>query len=143
MTTYTACFRTDAQWANFDFIADDPAQALQLARDLCRREPERLDFEHYDRAMLVNEIAISGPEGDKLAVWRDADLRLRLAAAELLAALTDHELDQAHDALSKLLEDEDAGNDAIRDAAITLCSALCDFAEKRRKAVAMAVETSS
>lgn len=143
MTAYTACFRTDAQWANFDFIADGPAQALQLARDLCIREPERLDFEHYDTAQPVNEIEISGPEGDKLAVWHDADMRLRLAAPELLAALTDHELDQAHDALSKLLEDEDASNDAIRDAAITICSALCDFAEKRRKAVAMAVETSS
>jgi hypothetical protein len=143
MTIYTACFRTDAQRANFDFAADSPDQALQLAHDLWMREPERLDFEAYDMAMLVNEIEISGPEGEKLAVWRDADLRLRLAAPELLAALNDQELDQAHDALSKLLEDEDAGNDDIRDAAITLCATLCDFAEKRRQTFVMAVESRS
>jgi len=35
----------------------------------------------------VNEIAISGPAGDELAVWLDDELRFRLAASDLLETL--------------------------------------------------------
>jgi cellobiose-specific phosphotransferase system component IIA len=38
-------------------------------------------------------------------------------------------LKESHDKLSALLEDEDAGNDAIRDAAIEICDALNAFWE--------------
>jgi|SRR6516162_7887741 hypothetical protein len=54
----------------------------------------------------------------------DADEVLKNAGAALLAALQAPALDAAHDKLSALLEDDDAGNDDIRDAAIDLCTAL-------------------
>ena len=44
-------------------------------------------FESYDGGLPVNEIVISGLDGDELAVWHDADQRLRMAAAYLLEAL--------------------------------------------------------
>ena len=37
--------------------------------------------------MPVNEIEISSRDGEQLAVWRDPDLRQRLAADDLFAAL--------------------------------------------------------
>ena len=41
----------------------------------------------YDGGFAVNEIAIGMEDGDEeLAVWLDADLHLRLAASDLLAA---------------------------------------------------------
>jgi hypothetical protein len=44
-------------------------------------------FEGYDDNQPVNEIEISGRDGDELGVWYDDDLRLRLAAADLLDVL--------------------------------------------------------
>jgi len=54
----------------------------------------------------------------------------------ILDVLEDDALDQAHDVLSDLLEDPDAGNDDIRDAAITVCEALNAHHEKRKAAIA-------
>ena len=34
----------------------------------------------------MNEILVYGPEGNELAAWHDDDLRLRLAARDLLEA---------------------------------------------------------
>jgi hypothetical protein len=48
---------------------------------------EDLMFEGYDDNQPVNEIEISGRDGDELAVWYDDDLRLRLAASDLRDAL--------------------------------------------------------
>ena len=39
--------------------------------------------------MPINEIAIHTDDHDELAVWRDEDMHLRLAARDLLDALTD------------------------------------------------------
>jgi hypothetical protein len=39
------------------------------------------------KGMPVNEIEITGPDGDELAVWMDDELRLSLAAGDLLEAL--------------------------------------------------------
>jgi hypothetical protein len=86
MTTYTAYFRTDGEYATHDFEADAPEQALALARQLHEDDPLELMFQSYDD-MPVNEIEISGPEGDELALWRDEDLWLHLAVRDLLAAL--------------------------------------------------------
>jgi stage V sporulation protein SpoVS len=87
MTTYTANFRTDAEWAEEEFEAETPQQALALARAFYDSHTEDLMFQSYDGGMPVNEIEISGDAGDKLVVWRDEYLTLHLAASDLLDAL--------------------------------------------------------
>ena len=87
MTTYTAQFHTDADFAERTFEADTPEQALTLARAFYDEHTEDLTFESYDSGMPVNEIEIADDEGTRLAVWQDDDLRLRLAAADLVDAL--------------------------------------------------------
>ncbi len=87
MTTYLARYRTQAEYALAEFEADTPQQALQLARDYWKESPDTLAFESYDMFMPLDEIEISGPEGDELAVWQDEDVRLRLAARQLFHAL--------------------------------------------------------
>jgi hypothetical protein len=86
MTTYTATFRTDAEFATREIKAATPDQALTKARQLYDNDPLDLMFESYDGGMPVNEIAIEDADHDELAVWRDEDLRLRLAARDLLDA---------------------------------------------------------
>jgi hypothetical protein len=86
MKTYTAYFRTDADFATRDFKAATPEQALKKARRLYDRDPLGLEFESYYEAMPVNEIAINDANDHELAVWYDDDMRLRLAASDLLAA---------------------------------------------------------
>lgn len=86
MKTYTAEFRTDVNFANREFTARSPRSALKKARAFSEREADALSFEHYS-AHPINEIAIHDAEGDEVALWQDGDLRLRLAAGDLLDAL--------------------------------------------------------
>ena len=86
MTTYTAIFRTDAEFATHEFTADSPEQALALARRFYDDDPLDLMFESYSDGMPVNEIVIQDPDDNELAVWLDDDMRLRLAAGDLLEA---------------------------------------------------------
>jgi hypothetical protein len=87
MNTYRVYFRSDLQWGREDIDAETPAQALAIARQradditsLC------LDYyEPFDNP--INEIEICDDDHDDLAVWQDDDLRLRLAARDLLGAL--------------------------------------------------------
>ena len=86
-TTYTAYFRTDARFAERDFDADTPEQALRKARNSIHRHANELCFESYDMGQRVDEIAITDEDGfNDIVVWQDDELRLRLAAPELLAA---------------------------------------------------------
>ena len=39
MSTYTAYFHTDAEYAMHEFKAETPEQALALARQLCEADP--------------------------------------------------------------------------------------------------------
>jgi len=87
MTTYTAYYRSDQDWTSHDFEAETPLAALALARTFYAERSEQLCFSSYDNVASVNEITIQGAEGDDVAVWQDDDLRLRLAARELLEAL--------------------------------------------------------
>jgi hypothetical protein len=87
MKTYTATFRTDAEFATREIKAATPEQALKKARRLYDDDPFDLMFESYDGGMPVNEIAIADADHDELAVWRDDDMRLRNAARDLLDAL--------------------------------------------------------
>jgi hypothetical protein len=86
MTIYEATFRTDGEYAIHEFEADTPEQALALARQLYDDDPFELAFEQYDNTP-VNEIEITAPDGAQVALWRDEDLWLHLAARDLLAAL--------------------------------------------------------
>jgi hypothetical protein len=87
MPKYIATFRTDADYAERVFTAKTPKAALVQARRFHEDRPEDLSFEEYTHGMPVNEIEISSRDGEQLAVWRDPDLRQRLAADDLLAAL--------------------------------------------------------
>ena len=106
MTTYTAYFRTDAEYAVALIEADTPEQALVLAREDHSLE---LCFQSYG-GLDVNEIAIyadGDDELDELAVWRDEDMCLRVAARDLLDALTDLvERDRAEAASCGFSDDE-------------------------------------
>jgi len=84
MTTYTVYFRTDAESASHDIEADTPEQALALAREL--DAPGELWFDAYSGVMPVNEIVVCDPDGEEAAHWHDDELRLRLAAQDLLDA---------------------------------------------------------
>ena len=107
MTTYTAYFRTDGDYATRPIEADSPEQALALARQRYDDDPVDLMFEPYDGGMPVNEIAIHGADYKELAVWRDDAKRMQLAARDLLDALTDLvERDRAEAAGSGFTDDE-------------------------------------
>jgi hypothetical protein len=87
MPTYTAYFRTDADFASREFKASTPKQALRKARKFLDGHAEDLMFDHYDSGMPVNEIAIHDQDYSEVAVWYDDGLRLQLAASDLLDAL--------------------------------------------------------
>lgn len=63
MTTFTAYFRTDAEFASREFEATTPKQALRMARKF-----------------LDTNV-------DEVAVWYDDEMSARLAASDLLDAL--------------------------------------------------------
>ena len=56
MKTYTAYFRTDGDYAEHEFEAETPEQALVLARAFYDEHTECLMFEGYDGGQPVNEI---------------------------------------------------------------------------------------
>jgi hypothetical protein len=87
MNTYTVHFRTDRSYADYDIEAATPEQALAVAQ-LCESGDiyhEAL-FDDYDGQAPINEIEVCHEDEEALAVWQDDDLRLRLAAADLLSA---------------------------------------------------------
>ena len=86
MPTYTAEFRTDADYATRDFKARSPQEVLKQARAFYDERSEELIFERYDGHSL-NEVAVRDADGRELAVWQDNELRLRLAAGDMLEAL--------------------------------------------------------
>jgi hypothetical protein len=86
MPTYTAEFRTDADYATQDFKARSPQDALKKARAFYDERTDELMFESYDGGHPVNEIAVRDARGDEVALWQDDDLRVRLAAHDLLDA---------------------------------------------------------
>jgi hypothetical protein len=85
MTTYTATFSSDAEYASHDFEAETPQQALALAGQFYADETTELWLDHYAE-MPVNEIAVCDVDGNDVAHWFNDDLRLRLAARDLLDA---------------------------------------------------------
>ena len=86
MKTYDVDFRTDADYAIRQFKARSPQDALKKALAFNDRHPEDLLFERYDGGHPVNEIEVFDRTGASVAVWHDDDMRLRLAAHDLLDA---------------------------------------------------------
>jgi len=86
MQTYKAYFHTGADYAAREFAAGTPEQALALARRFYDDDPSDLMFESYDGGIPVIEISIHDADSNRLAVWYDDDMRLRLAARDLLDA---------------------------------------------------------
>jgi hypothetical protein len=86
MKSYTAEFRTDADYATHDFKARSPQHALKKARAFYDKRTEELMFQGYDGGHPVNEIEVHDAEGDQVALWQDDELRVRLAAHDLLDA---------------------------------------------------------
>ena len=86
MKTYTVHFRTDAKYAIEEFNAETPEQALAAAQQFYAV----LDFMPYDDHQDVNEIEVFDGDEKQVAIWYDDELRLRLAASELLETL-DHQ----------------------------------------------------
>ena len=86
--------------------------------------------------IYIAEIVHADDEG-RLATpeQQDANRRLIAAAPDLYVAANAPDLDAAHDRLSEVLEDPDAGNDELREAAIDLCHALNRHGEARRAAL--------
>jgi hypothetical protein len=86
MPSYTAEFRTDADYATRAFKARSPRHALMKARAFYDKRGE-LMFESYVWGHPVNEIAVRDAEDSEVALWQGDELRLRLAAGEMLEAL--------------------------------------------------------
>jgi hypothetical protein len=102
MPTYTAEFRTDADYATHTFTARSPRYALKQARAFYDEHTEDLMFMSYDGGHPVNEIEVTDADGAVVAVWCDDDLRLRLAADDMREAL-----DLCIDCLAELARDDD------------------------------------
>ena len=89
--------------------------------------------------IYIAAIAHEDDEGRIASVrQQDANRRLIAAAPDLYFAADAPDLDAAHEVLSELLEDSDAGDDEIREAAIDLCSVLARHHEARTAALAKA-----
>jgi uncharacterized membrane protein YccC len=84
---YEAYFYTEADWAQTTIKAKTPEQALQRARKIESEETETLNFQSYDSGAGVEHIEIQSADGSTVAEWRSEDLRVRLAARDLLEAL--------------------------------------------------------
>lgn len=82
MTTYTVRFRTNGSSAFQDFGARTPEHALARAKSY---DLSLLGFEPF-RNQSVNEITVYDEDGNELIEWYDDELRLRLAARDLLEA---------------------------------------------------------
>jgi hypothetical protein len=88
MTTYKVYFRSDLQSGRHDFDAETPEQALALAQRFAEEQWDVLDLDYYEACDCpINEIEVCDAEYNLLAVWLDDDMRLRLAARDMLAAL--------------------------------------------------------
>jgi hypothetical protein len=86
--TYEVYFRNDLLWATREIEAETPEQALAIAQKLAVDDLHSLHFEYYESSDCeVAEIEVCDDDGISLALWRDGDLHLRMAAHDLLEAL--------------------------------------------------------
>lgn len=87
MTSYRVYFRTDLQWGMRKIAARNAGQALRLGRRFAKDKPDSLDLDYFDAwDCPINDIEVCDEHGNTLAQWQDEDLRLQLAARDLLDA---------------------------------------------------------
>jgi hypothetical protein len=86
MTIFSVEFRTDAGSAAKELKAKTAEAALARARRVASRDADSLCFQPYESEAAINEIVVANEDGEELAVWRDEDVPLRLAARDLLDA---------------------------------------------------------
>jgi hypothetical protein len=88
MTTYDVYFHSDLQWGKLKIVADTAAQALEIACRLADEDPNSLILDDYEACDCpINDIEVYDDRHNQLAVWYSDDLRLRLAASDMLEAL--------------------------------------------------------
>jgi hypothetical protein len=86
MNTFHVYLRSDIAWCRKDIEAATPSQAVELARQLSEQDPAQLDEPYEVCDYPVNEVEVLDQHGNQLAEWQSDDLRLRLAAQDLLDA---------------------------------------------------------
>jgi hypothetical protein len=89
MPTYTVHFFTEADWAETTIKARTPKRALAAAQQLADDDLIALNFHSYDGTSGIERIEVWGPNRDTVAAWQSDELWLRLAAGDLLEALTE------------------------------------------------------
>ena len=88
MPSYEITLRTDCEYATTNIVAADKNAAMAEAMRLRDEEADTLDWEHYERnAFPINEIVVRDADGNEVADWLSDEMRLSLAAPELLEAL--------------------------------------------------------
>ena len=86
--TYRAEFYTTADFADRNFTAETPEQALQMAREYYDNNLVELDFRSYESCDAdIDQIEIWDDERGTFVTWESDDYRLRKAAPDLLTAL--------------------------------------------------------
>jgi hypothetical protein len=85
MPTYAVEFNTDAETAFRHIKAKTAEGALKAARRIAETRSDDLNFHSYSDIHPIEEIVVK-KEGGKVCRWQSDDLRLRLAAPDLLAA---------------------------------------------------------
>jgi hypothetical protein len=88
MTTYTATFSVAHAWATETFDAKTPDEALHRAHETFAADPALLAWCSYDPDInTLENIEIVGADERTCANWQSDDVRLRLAARDVLDAL--------------------------------------------------------
>jgi hypothetical protein len=87
MKTYKVDFHTDADYALREFKARSGKDALRRAQTFAESNHDELVFERYDVGAPINEIRVHDQDGNEVATWYADDLRLRLAASDILEVL--------------------------------------------------------
>ena len=87
MTKYLATFYSDSAYAERVIEARSPEGAMTKARQRAQDAPWTLDLQSYDGTLPIEHIEIRSSGGNTVGEWQTDNLRLRLAAPELLEAL--------------------------------------------------------
>jgi hypothetical protein len=84
--TYRVYFGCDFRGMR-KFFAKTPEAALELARSYAAENADYLALEYEPCDSPLNEIEVCDEEYNSLAIWQDDNMRLRLAAPDLLEAV--------------------------------------------------------
>jgi hypothetical protein len=85
MRTYEVTFNTDAERACWEVTAKTPEEALSAAQEMVQGRTDELYFASHTSAHAAEEIIIEQKDNE-VCRWQSDDLRLRLAARDLLTA---------------------------------------------------------